>query len=165
MKRTSVVVRGLPALESTTERSLSSSHWSIVSVPSHIDLASLLLPRNEKTKAQLTSKLLLPTIRIQILLLDLPPDVHVMTELTLAALVTAPRLIEGAQYSFGVNAERNLLDLDWTKQGSLLLRPFGLFGLGLLAHGLFFLLFEGVARLSGQGLLFLDRGDLGFDFG
>jgi hypothetical protein len=91
-----------------------------------------------KISVQLTSLLLLPRIRIQILLLHLPLHIHIMTKLTLRPLITMPRLIKHAQHRLWIDPEGHFLRLRRLKEGSFFLLATLLFELGFGAEVSFF---------------------------
>jgi hypothetical protein len=107
-----------------------------------------------------TLKLVVWTIAVQILLLHLPPNVHVVAEFALATLLALACLEERAEDSLRINTERDLLCLHRPRERGLLLREPLLLGLGLLAERLLLFLVECRARFTREVLLLLDHRDL-----
>lgn len=107
-----------------------------------------------------TGRLLIARIRIQILLLHLPPNVHIVAKLALGAFLAFAYLVERTEHRLRIDAERDLLHLDCSEQiGILLCAPLVIsFRLGL--QGSLLLLLDRCAGFAGHILLLLDHGDV-----
>lgn len=117
-----------------------------VSVLAHHDTAQLLLVPVVHGIGLPGFLFRLTGVSVEILLRGLALNVHIVTELALAALLTTTLLVEHTQHGLGVNTERHLLDLDGLEElcclllgqlsGLLLGLTLGLLGCLLLFVGI-----------------------------